>query len=111
VIVDVLLNDIDPERDPLLIHSFDASADVGGVVTETVAPSGLPGLRFEPPPGTSGTATFTYRPVDSFGAIGDPVAVRVEIAQASDANRPPIVQPDAVRVRYDIPTPLQVLAN
>lgn len=111
VIVDVLLNDIDPERDALRIHSFDASADVGGRITETVASSNLPGLLFEPPAEISGTATFTYQPADSFGAVGDPVVVRVDIAQASDDNRPPIVQPDAVRLRHDIPTPVPVLAN
>ena len=53
-------------------------------------------------PARPGTATFTYRPVDSFGAIGEAVEVEVEIAQPSDANRPPIVQPDALRVRRDV---------
>ena len=71
---------IDPERDALSIASF-TPPDVGGIVTETVAPSGLPALMFEPDLGESGTATFSYRPVDSFGAIGEPVEVTVEIAQ------------------------------
>ena len=110
VVIDVLLNDIDPERDALRVASFNPP-DVGGEITETVAPSGLPALRYVPPAGASGTATFTYRPVDSFGAVGEPVAVRVDIAQTSDENRPPIVKPDAARVRRDIEATLPVLAN
>ena len=110
VIIDVLNNDVDPERDALRVASFNPP-DVGGSISETEAPSGLPGLRYEPPVGASGTATFSYRPVDSFGAIGEPVAVRVDIAQPTDENRPPIVKPDAARVRRDIPVNLPVLAN
>ena len=110
VVIDVLLNDIDPERDALRVASF-TPPDVGGKISETLAPSGLPALRYEPPTGASGTATFTYRPVDSFGAVGEPVAVRIEIAQLTDENRPPIVKPDAARVRRDIATTLPVLAN
>ena len=110
VVIDVLLNDVDPERDALRIASFTPS-DVGGRISEVVAPSGLPGLRFVPPPGASGTASFTYRPVDSLGAIGEPVIAQIEIAQPSDENRPPITQPDGVRVRHDIAAIVPVLAN
>ena len=108
--IDVLLNDIDPERDALRIDTFTAP-DIGGTLTETKGQSGLPALHFEPLPDASGTATFTYRPVDSFGAIGNSVKVRVDIAQLTDANRPPIVHPDALRVRRDIADLIPVLAN
>jgi hypothetical protein len=110
VVVDVLLNDIDPERDPISLGSF-RPADVGGDVTQTVGPSGLPALRYEPARGVSGTATFTYRPVDSFGALGPETTVTVEIAQPGDENRAPVVQPDAVRLRRNLATPVPVLAN
>jgi hypothetical protein len=110
VVIDVLLNDIDPERDALRIDSF-APADIGGALVEVRSATGLPALRYTPPPGASGTATFTYRPADVLGAVGDPVTVRVEIAQPTDENRAPIVRPDAVRVRRDVPTTLAVLAN
>lgn len=110
VVVDVLLNDIDPERDSLRIDSF-TPPDVGGELVEVESASGLPALRYTPPPGASGTATFTYRPADVLGAVGESVPVRVEIAQPTDANRPPILRPDAVRVRRDVPAPLPVLAN
>ena len=103
VVIDVLLNDVDPERDALRVDSF-TPPDIGGVVTETIGPSGLPALHYQPPLGVSGRATFTYRPVDTFEATGEPATVRVEIAQPQDANRPPIVQPDAVRLRRNTPT-------
>ncbi|MCB0967325.1 MAG: cadherin-like domain-containing protein, partial [Ilumatobacter sp.] len=71
VVVDVLLNDVDPERDAIRIESF-TQPDFGGTVSEVDAPSGLRGLRFSPDGTASGSVTFTYRPVDSFGAEGEP---------------------------------------
>ena len=110
VIVDVLLNDVDPERDPLRIGSF-TPPEVGGTVQEVPAPSGLQGLEFVPDGRSSGTVTFTYRPIDALGAEGEPVTVSVDIAQPTDDNRPPITRPDAVRVRRGTEFPLSVLAN
>jgi hypothetical protein len=110
VVVDVLLNDIDPERDSLQIGSF-TQPDIGGRLVEAVAPSGLPALRYDPPERFSGVATFTYRPMDAFGAEGDPVVATVEIADAGAANRPPVVQPDAVRVPRDERIDVPVLVN
>ena len=110
VVIDVLLNDVDPERDALRIGSFTAP-EFGGTVSEVTAPSGLPGLRFTPDGSASGALSFSYRPVDALGAEGEPVTVTVEIAQATDDNRPPIVRPDALRVRRGLAFPLSVLAN
>ena len=115
VIVDVLLNDVDPERDAIRLGGFSPPAGVGaaalGEVTETVGPSGLPALRFAPAEGFEGTALFTYRPIDALDAVGDDVEVRVEVARAGDPNRPPIVRPDAVRLRRNVETSLPVLVN
>ncbi|HSP29782.1 MAG TPA: Ig-like domain-containing protein, partial [Ilumatobacteraceae bacterium] len=115
VIVDVLLNDVDPERDALRLGGFSPPQTVGqatlGEVTETIGPSGLPALRFAPTEGFEGTAIFTYRPVDAFDAIGEDVEVRVEVARAGDPNRAPSVRPDAVRLRRNDPTPVPVLVN
>jgi large repetitive protein len=115
VIVDVLLNDVDPERDALRLGGFSPPQSVGqatlGEVTETIGPSGLSALRFAPTDGFEGTAVFTYRPVDSLGAVGDDVEVRVEVARLGDPNRPPLVRPDAVRLRRDVTTQVPVLAN
>ena len=109
VIVDVLLNDVDPERDALRLGGFSPPQSVGqatlGEVTETIGPSGLPALRFAPTEGFEGTAIFTYRPIDSLEAVGEDVEVRVEVARAGDPNRPPVVRPDAVRLRRDVVTP------
>ncbi|HEY3485953.1 MAG TPA: Ig-like domain-containing protein, partial [Ilumatobacteraceae bacterium] len=110
VVIDVLLNDLDPERDALRIASF-TQADVGGTISQTLGPSGLQALRYQPPPGASGTATFTYRPVDAFDAIGEPATVTIDIAEAGSPNRAPITQPDAVRLRRNIPQNVNVLAN
>ena len=110
VVIDVLLNDIDPDRDPLQIGSFDVAAALGEA-TEARGPSGLGALRFSPIIGFEGTAVFTYRPVDSFGALGADVNVSVEVASASDENRPPIVRPDSVRLRRGVETMLPVLLN
>ena len=115
VIVDVLLNDLDPERDAVLLGGFSPPAGIGesspGQVSETVGPSGLPALRFAPAEGFEGTATFTYRPVDALDAVGDDVEVRVEVARLGDPNRPPVARPDAVRLRRNVQTPLPVLVN
>ncbi len=109
VVIDVLLNDIDPERDALRIASF-TQPDVGSVV-EVRGQAGLAALRYEPPLDASGSESFTYRPVDSLGAIGDPVTVDVDIAATTAENRPPVLRPDAVLVRRDRPATVAVLAN
>ena len=115
VTVDVLLNDVDPERDPLRLGGFSPPQSVGeatlGDVTETEGPSGLPALRFTPTEGFEGTAIFTYRPVDALDAIGDDIEVRVEVARSGDPNRPPSVRPDAVRLRRNVTTAVPVLVN
>jgi len=110
VVVDVLLNDIDPDRDPLEIDSFEVPEGVGSV-SQTVGASGLSALRFEPRAGFEGVAEFIYRPIDSFGALGDDVTVSVTVASAGDENRPPIVRPDSVRLRRGVETKLPVLVN
>ena len=112
VVVEVLLNDVDPERDALRIGSFTPPEDdTVGEVTETKGLSGLPALQFVPAAGFEGTALFSYRPVDALGGQGDDVDVRVEVAASNEANRPPIARPDAVRARRNITTPLPVLVN
>ena len=81
MIVDVLLNDVDPERDALRLGGFSAPESIGEV-TETIGPSGLPALRFAPTEGFEGTAVFTYRPVDVLEAVGDDVEVYTDEARS-----------------------------
>ena len=115
VTIDVLLNDVDPERDALRVGGFSPPQTVGqatlGEVTETIGPSGLPALRFAPTDGFEGTAIFTYRPLDTLEAVGEDVEVRVEVARVGDPNRAPLVRPDAIRLRRDVATPVPVLVN
>ena len=112
VTVEVLLNDVDPERDALRIGSFTPPEDsTVGEVKETKGLSGLPALEFVPAAGFEGTALFSYRPVDALDGQGDDVDVRVEVAATNEANRPPIARPDAVRARRNTATPLPVLVN
>ena len=57
VVVEVLLNDVDPERDGLRIGPFTPPDNATvGEVTETRGDSGLPALRFVPAAGFEGTA-------------------------------------------------------
>ena len=110
VIVEVLLNDVDPERDGLRLDSFSAEPDIGDV-NETEGPSGLPALEYSPIEGFEGIARFSYRPVDTFGAVGEPVEVTVDVARAGDENRPPVVAPDSVRTRRNSEAIVPVLVN
>ncbi|MFK7918992.1 MAG: Ig-like domain-containing protein [Ilumatobacter sp.] len=110
VVVDVLLNDVDPERDGLRLDSFSAEPSIGDVV-ETEGPSGLPALEYTPADGFEGEATFDYSPVDTFGAVGERVEVTVTVARQGDENRPPEVQPDSVRTRRDTTAVVPVLVN
>ncbi|MFN3256151.1 MAG: Ig-like domain-containing protein [Ilumatobacter sp.] len=110
VVIDVLLNDVDPERDVLNIDAF-TQPQSGGVVEQVQGPSGLPSLRFAPDAGFEGIAQFSYRPIDSFGAVGADVNVEVEVARLGEANRPPVVRPDAVRTRRNSEVLLPVLVN
>jgi hypothetical protein len=110
VVVDVLLNDVDPERDGLRLDSFSATPEIGEVnVAE--GPSGLPALEYTPADGFEGTAQFSYQPADTFGAVGEAVEVDVEVARAGDENRPPDVQPDSVRTRRYTESIVPVLVN
>jgi hypothetical protein len=109
VVIDVLLNDVDPERDQLRIGRFGDPAR-GGVVLETESPSGLPALEYRPPPNLTGVVRFQYEPMDSFGAMGAPVDVVVDIA-TDDENRPPVTRPDALRIRRGVQGTMAVLAN
>ncbi len=115
VVVEVLLNDVDPERDALRIGSFTPPDGPSGApigeVTETVGKSGLPALRFVPAAGFEGTAIFSYRPVDSLDGQGNDVQVRVEVAASNEANRPPVARPDSIRARRNMVTQLPVLVN
>lgn len=109
VVVDVLVNDIDPERDLLTIPTFSDNGQ--GTITEAKGPSGLPALRFTPPPGQSGPFTFTYQAADPQGATSANTEVTVDVAPAGAQNEPPVANPDATRLKVGVPRKVNVKAN
>ena len=110
VVVDVLLNDVDPERDPLLVTGLVSTEDEA-MVQEVDGPSGLPALRVTPVVGFGGELDVRYRPVDTFGAVGEEVVVTVEVAEAGTENRPPRARPDALRTKRGTTASVPILAN
>jgi hypothetical protein len=109
VTIDVLSNDIDPERDLLNIFTF-AQTD-GGTITETVGPTGLRALRFAPPPGGARPYTLSYQAADTQGGVSDDEEVTVEVLPADAPNLEPVAQPDALRLRVGSAGTVNVLAN
>lgn len=109
VTIDVLINDVDPERDQLRVGSFTEPIR-GGTVGFTEGPTELPALEYLPPPDLTGPVRFQYIPIDSFGAEGAPVDVLVDVSDGIE-NRPPRARPDALRIRRDVEGRLPVLAN
>ena len=107
--IDVLANDIDPERDDLDVTVVEqpesGRAEVVGL------DSGRPGIRYTPDDGTQGRDSFTYFASDSKGLRSDPTEVKVTVSPRSATNRPPVAEPNAVRVRIDKPTTVAVLDN
>ena len=99
VVVEVLLNDVDPERDGLRIGSFTPPDNATvGEVTETLGDSGLPALKFVP-------AAVSKEPRRSRTGRSTRSAARVTTSTSvstwprRQANRPPVTRPDAVRAR------------
>jgi hypothetical protein len=108
VTIDVLANDIDPERDVLSISTFSQSGSA--TITETEGPTGLPALRYVPPP-TAGIYTFTYQAADLQGGTSPKTKVTVEVSGADAVNDPPSAVPDSIRLPVGVPAPLDVKAN
>ena len=107
--VDVLLNDVDPERDALRIASF-TPPDIGGGRHRDHRSVRAAGAALPAPLGLrAGDVHVPSRRL--VRGDGEPARSHVDIAQPQDDNRPPIVQPDAVRLRRNTPTSVAVLAN
>ena len=107
--VDVLANDVDPERDDLDLDVREQPAD--GTVDKITLGSGRLALRYTPGPDSAGTDRFTYVAIDSTGARSRETTVEVVVSSRASANRPPTAAPDAARVRTDQPTTIAVLQN
>ena len=111
VTIDVLANDIDPERDVLTIPTFEQVT--GATITDGVSQNGLVALQFDPPPNAraGGTLQFTYVAADPQGGVSAPTRVTVQIAAATTENRPPVANPDAARAPIGGTTTVPVMIN
>ncbi len=108
ITIDVLSNDIDPERDVLTVSTFRQSGTAK--ITETKGPSGLPALRYVAP-STAGRYTFTYQAADPQGGTSPKTQVTVDVLSADAANDPPTANPDSIRLPVGVPADVDVKAN
>ncbi len=109
VTIDVLANDIDPERDMLTVPTFQV---VGAAkITDTIGPTGLPALKYEPPPDRPGIYNFTYQAADPQGGTSEKTKVTVEVSAADAGNEPPEAISDATRLAVGVVGKLDVKAN
>ena len=109
VVIDVLANDIDPERDMLTVPTFRESN--GATITAATGPTGLPALLYDPPPGRVGIYRFNYQAADPQGATSAKTEVTVEVTSADASNDPPVAENDAVRLRVGSSKLVDVKAN
>jgi large repetitive protein len=111
VTIDVLANDIDPEREALSVRSFQQSS--GAAVTDAKGASGFPALSYLAASDDLGghMDTFTYQAADPEGGVSTLTDVKVEVVGDDIPNRPPTVQNDSARLKVDQVEKLAVLAN
>ena len=107
ITIDVLANDIDPERDTLSVAPF--RQDVANISDDT-GPTNLPALKYVPPD-SPGNYEFTYQAVDPQGGTSVKTPVTVIVSAADAHNSPPVAHPDAIRLRVGDAKPLNVKAN
>lgn len=110
VTIDVLANDIDPERDLLTISTIGQN-NTKALITDARGPTGLPALRYTPPPGVAGIFTFTYQAADPQGGTSDKTLVTVQVSDTNTENVPPQARPDSIRMRVGTTDELDVKAN
>ena len=107
ITIDVLANDIDPERDTLGIAPF--RQDVAKI-SDTTGPTNLPALKYEPP-SFPGIYKFAYQAVDPQGGTSEKAVVTVTVSGLDAQNSPPVARPDAIRLRVGVEKNLNVKAN
>jgi hypothetical protein len=106
--VPVLLNDVDPDGDPLRVGSVDATGTTGSV---TVLPGGT-GVRYDPgnhfvalAPGESASDSFKY------SLAGGTAAATVMVTIAGVDTGPSASGDGRTVIEDDVPQPIDVLAN
>jgi len=106
ITIDVLANDIDPERDILTLSSFRES---GIEITDDTGPTGLPALKYQPSSDKPGIYHFTYQAADPQGGTSLKTDVTVDVTDGP--NEPPTANHDAIRLPVGVADDLDVLAN
>ncbi|MDH3262019.1 MAG: Ig-like domain-containing protein, partial [Acidimicrobiia bacterium] len=96
---DLLVNDTDPDGDPLTIMSVTDSANGTVVLSGDVV--------YTPDPGFNGIDTFTYQVCDPGGAC-DIATVTVTV---NPQNDPPVANDDLATTDEEVPVTIDVLAN
>ena len=107
ITIDVLANDIDPERDTLSVAPF--RQDVAKI-SDDIGPTNLPALKYVPPL-VPGIYKFTYQAVDPQGGTSVKTDVTVTVSAADAKNSSPVAHPDAIRLRVGVEKSLNVKAN
>src|SRR4051812_21507900 len=111
VVIDVLANDIDPERDPLTVSTFaQKPGDTARITADIKGPSGLPALLYHPPD-EPGFYQFTYQASDPQGGLSQKRPVPVEVSGTTAPNEPPTANPDSIRLPTGTLGTLDVKAN
>ncbi|NML27147.1 retention module-containing protein, partial [Zoogloea dura] len=98
----VLVNDTDPEGDPLTITNASVEPGKG---TVTINPDGT--LTYTPAPDYNGQTTITYTVSDGKGGTST-TTVTVNVTPVND---PPVARPDAATTPEDTPVTVSVLGN
>ncbi|MFD0916458.1 Ig-like domain-containing protein, partial [Pseudahrensia aquimaris] len=98
----VLMNDSDPEGDPLSIVSLGTPANG----TVAIGPNGKP--IYTPNPGFTGMDTFTYTITDGNGGFS---TAEVKVTVEADPDLPPVAVDDAATTPSGTPVAIDVLVN
>src|SRR3954452_14335450 len=111
VTIDVLANDIDPERDQLTVSTFaQKPGDTAKITANAKGPSGLPALLYHPPD-EPGFYEFTYQAADPQGGLSQKTTVTVQVSATNAPNEPPVANPDSIRLPVGTVGHLDVKAN
>jgi YD repeat-containing protein len=101
VLIDVLLNDSDPDNDTLNIDSITQQPTKG---TATIDAGGI---RYNPSLNTNGSDTFTYKINDGYGGTST-ATVSITVIPVNDA---PVAVADSASVNEDSSVAIAVLSN
>lgn len=103
--IPVLLNDTDPDNDPLTVTTITNNPDNG---TVTINPDGT--VTYTPDPGFTGCDVFAYSVCDPSGFCAQ-AEVGVEVSSSGCQNLPPLAADDEATATEGIPAIIDVLTN